>query len=123
MPPHHRFIAEWSPERFLSWAAKVGPQTRQLIAEVLRKPTVVEQSFRTCMGILKLADRYEAPRLEAACCRALNYGIYKYRGIRTILEKGLDRTTTTQRQLFIVPNHENIRGGEYYAEASSGGQG
>jgi transposase len=123
MPPHHRFIAEWSPERFLSWAAKFGPQTERLIAEVLKKPTVVEQSFRTCMGILKLADRYEAPRLEAACRRALAYGIYQYRGIRTILEKGLDRTAMIQRQLFILPNHENIRGEEYYAEASSGGQG
>jgi hypothetical protein len=43
------------------------------------------------MGILKLADRYSFPRLEAACERALRYTPNPgYKHISTILKSGQD---------------------------------
>lgn len=120
MPPHHRFVAEWSPERFLSWAGKIGPDTERLITAVLAKPQVPEQGFRSSLGILKLADRYEPGRLEAACRRANAYAIASYRGIRNILEKGLDRQVKLQRPSTTIPDHENIRGSRYYSPQASG---
>jgi hypothetical protein len=44
-----------------------------------------------CRRLLQLADRYSAPRLEAACRRALYYGQANYRTIRRILQHGVDR--------------------------------
>ena len=35
MPSNHRWYAEWSAEKFLSWAATIGPETAELIAKVL----------------------------------------------------------------------------------------
>jgi len=121
MPLQHRLYAEWSPERFLNWATKIGPNTGELIAAVLESRDVAEQAFRSCLGILKLAERYEDSRLEAASTRALAYGVRSYRGIRSILEKGLDRSSTEQTRSFVLPDHPNIRGGEYYRNAASGG--
>jgi transposase len=120
MPPHHRFVAEWSPERFLSWARKIGPDAERLIAVVLAKPQVPEQGFRSCLGILKLADRYEPGRLEAACRRANAYAVNSYRGIRNILEKGLDRQVKLPPPSTGIPAHENIRGSQYYFPLASG---
>ena len=35
MPSHHRWYAEWSAEKFQSWAATMGPETAEVIAKVL----------------------------------------------------------------------------------------
>ena len=122
MPSQHRMYAEWSPQQFLNWATKIGPQTRVLIATVLDSREVAEQTFRSCLGILKLTERYDNSRLEAAAGRALIYGVTTYRGVRSILEKGLDRMNPQKTTPFLLPDHGNIRGGEYYREAASGGR-
>jgi len=120
MPPNHRLYAEWSPQRFLTWAHTFGPSTEALIAAVLQGREVPEQAFRSCMGILKLADRYEPGRLESAAGRAMTYGVTSYRGLRSILEKGLERQSESTPVLFVLPDHPNIRGSEYYGDAVCG---
>jgi len=35
MPESHRAVADWSPERFVSWAAKTGDKTKEYIAWLL----------------------------------------------------------------------------------------
>ena len=42
-------------------------------------------------GILRLAKRYGAARLEAACARAVAVGARSYRHVDSILKHGLDR--------------------------------
>ena len=54
MPSSHRRYADWTPDRFRRWAAKIGPNTEGLIAAVLASRRHPEQGFRTCLGILKL---------------------------------------------------------------------
>jgi transposase len=41
---------------------------------ILRSRPHPEQGFRSCIGILGLAKRYDAERLDAACARALALG-------------------------------------------------
>jgi len=48
-----------------------------------------------CQRLLRLADSYSRPRLEAACHRALWYGPANYRTIRGILQRGADRLAPT----------------------------
>ena len=72
MPEKHRLFAEqWSPERFSRWAEKIGPATGALITHVLQARRHPEQSYRSCLGILRLAKTYSDARLEAAAQRAL----------------------------------------------------
>lgn len=49
--------------------------------------------LRQAQGVIRLADRYGAERLDAACSRALAFGDPSYRTIKTILERGLDQHT------------------------------
>jgi transposase len=113
MPKSHQAHAEWSPSRLTRWAATIGPQTAALVTAILAARRHPEQGYRSCLGILRLAKRYDAPRLEAACARALTAGARSYRHVDAILKRGLDRTTPAPPTA-PVPAHENIRGRDYY---------
>jgi len=113
MPKSHQAHAEWSPSRLTRWAATIGPQTAALVTAILEARQHPEQGYRSCLGILRLAKRYDAPRLEAACARAVTAGARSYRHVAAILQRGLDRTTDTPTTT-PVPAHDNIRGRDYY---------
>lgn len=84
MPRAHLEFAEWTPERFISWAAKTGPETARAIESVLSRRTYPEHGFRSCMGIISLGKRYGQERLEAACERALLIKGVNYKSIKSI---------------------------------------
>jgi transposase len=71
MPSHHRFYAEWSPERFRRWAADFGPDTEGLVIAILATRRHPEQAFRTCLGVLRLYRDLDRTRAEAVSARAL----------------------------------------------------
>ncbi|MBX9568967.1 MAG: IS21 family transposase [Candidatus Obscuribacterales bacterium] len=116
MPPHHRWYAEWSPSRFLSWAANIGVATTQLIEKHLASANHIEISYRRCIGILKLAKAYGSDRLESASQRALATGAMSYSNIKSMLKTGIDRRPLPADQLptHLHILHENIRGASYY---------
>ena len=115
-PKSHQKYLEWTPSRFISWAEKTGPHTKELIEKVLAGKLHPEQGFRTCLGILGLGKKYETGRLEAACQRALAIRAFSYRSIKSILESGYDRKPLKDQNEEVIPSiqHKNIRGHSYY---------
>ncbi len=73
MPDAHRArLADWTPARFIGWADTIGPNTRQAVEAILGSRKIVEQSFRSCLGVMSLAKRAGGiARLEDSCARAL----------------------------------------------------
>jgi transposase len=114
MPSAHRAHAEWTPSRILSWAGKVGTETRNLCDAILAERPHPEQGFRSCLGILRLGKRYGEARLEAACARALRVRARSYRHVESILKHGLDRVVAAEEQTSLSLTHENVRGRDYY---------
>jgi transposase len=115
MPESHRRHAEWTPSRIVSWAEKTGPETATLVEGVLSSRPHPEQGFRSCLGIVRLGERYGADRLEAACRRALKVRSYSYRSVESILKKGLDRAPEPgSTPAPSHPDHDNVRGADYY---------
>jgi transposase len=115
MPPRHRHYLEWTPERFESWATKIGPETERLISAVMARYRHPALGYRSCLGILRLEQRYGASRLEAAAARSLRFGGASYKSVNHILTSGLDEKPwpaprSTPEPLF----HENLRGPDYY---------
>lgn len=76
MPESHRRHAEWTPSRIVSWATRTGPATAALAEEIMGRRPHPEQGFRSCLGIIRLGQRYGAARFEAACARAAHIGSY-----------------------------------------------
>lgn len=111
----HRFVSDWTPERFLSWGASIHEDVQLYILKILDRKQHPEQAYKSCVGILSFAKKVGNERLTKACQRALGYGIYNYKTIQSILEKGMDKYDDDQENEKIqMPSHENIRGENYY---------
>jgi transposase len=113
--PHaHREWGQWPPERLVGWAAQTGPKTAEVVAAILAHRTHPETGRRACLGLMRLAERYGAPRLEAACGRAVAIHNPRYKSVEAILKNGLDKLALTEEAEAKTPVHENIRGGAYF---------
>jgi transposase len=64
-------------------AAKIGPACAELI-DTLLADRIVER-LRAAQGVLRLAERFPAAQLEAACRRALEHDSPHYRTVKTLL--------------------------------------
>lgn len=118
MPQEHRQYLEWTPERIKNWADKTGEHTRMLIQGIMDSRKHPDQSFRSCLGIMRLSKQYTVERVENACRRAIAVEAYNYRSIKSILQRGLDKAAYPEEHEEPKPiEHANIRGGEYYREA------
>ncbi|HVT58220.1 MAG TPA: IS21 family transposase [Thermoanaerobaculia bacterium] len=118
MPRPHRDYVEWTPERLVRWAQKTGPSVAGLIETVMATRVHPQQGFRSCLGILRLSQRYGDERLEAACRRALEIRGFSYRSVHSILASGLDRNAdSTEPEAARPLVHENLRGPSYYSSA------
>ncbi len=116
MPSDHRFYSEWSPERFIHWAEKIGPNTARIVQTVLESRMHPEQAYRACLGILGFARKYTPARLESACRYALANEINSYRGVKNILVNQIDQLNSLEdmSQPSLQSPHTNIRGKDYY---------
>jgi transposase len=115
MPKSHQKWAQWTPQRFIRWAAKIGPHTTRMIERILDSRPHPQQGFRSCLGILRLAKDFGNARLEAACRRALAIGGTSYRSVESILKHNLDqKPLPDQPDNDTSVEHGNIRGARYY---------
>ena len=114
LAPAHQVVAGWNAQRFLDWAAQIGPQTQTVIERVLQARPHPQQGYRTALGILRLAKAYGNDRLEAACQRAARLQVISYRSLASILKHGLDRQSPTPTQAPLPLHHANVRGPTYY---------
>ncbi|MGY4538170.1 hypothetical protein ACVW0P_002590 [Mucilaginibacter sp. UYNi724] len=65
--------------------------------------------------MLGFAKKAGNERLTMACQRALSYGIHNYKTIQTILENKMDGyEESLLADELPMPNHDNIRGKDYY---------
>jgi len=116
MPKSHQRYLDWTPSRIIRWAGQNGPQTKKLITQILDSRPHPEQGFRSSLGIMRLAKRYDPERLEAACERALLIKAFSYKSVESILKKGLDQQSLSfeQTENPSPMTHNNIRGKHYY---------
>jgi transposase len=115
MPEDHRNYVQWNAERFLSWAKAIGENTVAVTKAILASRKIEQQAYRTCIALLKLAERYSLPRLESACKRALFYspspGI---KSVQTILATEQDLLPDEEPEHDSSSDFSFTRGRGYY---------
>lgn len=117
MPKDHQKYIQWNGERFIKWAAKIGVNTEMVVKAILSGYKVEQQGYKTCMGLLKLADKYTPNRLENACKRALNFTSRpSYKNIQVILSSGQDKQEEQSENAASAANEQYgfTRGDSYY---------
>ena len=116
MPEDHQKYLKWNGDRFRKWAERIGINTYTVINAILTSKGVEQQTYRSCMGLLKLAGKYSDALLEAACKKALSYTASpSYKSVKNILvtgsEKLVSETTNTKTA---HKTHGITRGADYY---------
>jgi transposase len=122
MPENHRQYAKWNAERFIAWAKSIGEYTEAVVKNLLAARTVEQQSYKACIALLKLADKYSVSRLESACRKALSYSPNpSLKSVQTILKTGSDRTSenTKENGAGNSSAHGFVRGASYYGGGKS----
>lgn len=116
MPAAHRAHMEWTPGRFLNWAATIGVAVTGIVRHLLTNRPHPEMGYRACLGLLALVKQYGEARLEAACTRALVIGAPSRKSVASILKAGLDQQPLpgTKQLELPLPTHANVRGPDYY---------
>ena len=118
MPADHQKYLEWNGDRFRKWAERIGPNTHKAVNAILAFQRVEQQSYRSCMGLLKLAEKYSDELLEAACQKALSYTASpSYKSIKNILVAGHDKMSAELQASNAEKTqnkHAITRGADYY---------
>lgn len=113
MSPKHRALIEWTPEKFIQQAAAIHEDVEHYIRKVLENKPHIEQAGKICSGILNLVNKVGGDRLAAACRLADSYSCYSSLEVRNILKNKSEQFDIPEDPSDI-PEHENIRGREYY---------
>jgi transposase len=117
MPEKHLKYNEtlgWDADYFISLASKIGESAVAVFKKVLASKDFIEQTYNACIGLKRLSEIYGTTRFDAACRRALKGSRITYGMIKNILENNLDKQSEPEMGLFLIPDHENIRGPQNY---------
>lgn len=112
MPPAHSAVANRTPDWVRSQAARVGVATAAYVERLLTGRDHIQQGVRSCLGILRLATRYPAEQMEAACVRALAAGASSSGFVEQLLKSGRPLADTAAEDG--IGHHGNVRGADYY---------
>jgi transposase len=114
-PKSHQAHLEWPPSRMVNLARNIGPNTAQLFEQILNAKPHPEMGYRSCLGIIRLAQQYSAQRMEAAAERALLAKACRYQSVKSILKNSLDALPLSPPQPGSPPlTHDNVRGADYF---------
>ena len=114
-PKAHQRYLEWTPSRIIEWCGKIGPETAQVAERILATNRHPEQGYRSCLGIVRLGEKYPHARVEAASRRALALNVCSYQSLKSILKNHLDGQAPEPAPDPQPPaDHPNLRGPEYY---------
>lgn len=112
----HKFVAQWCPDKFTSWAQSIDSSVKDYIVLVLDTTNYPEQAYRSCVGILSLEKKVGKERLINAVKRATFFGVFSYTIIKKILDTKLDQVNLEEElpPSTPLPSHGNVRGASNY---------
>jgi transposase len=114
-PKAHQAHLKWPPSRLIDWAQKTGRFAAELFQQILERYPHPEMGYRSCLGLLRLGEKYGPQRLELACERALASGATTYQSVKSMLAHALESQPLTVESDPRRPSgHDNIRGAGYY---------
>jgi transposase len=114
-PKAHQRHLEWTPSRIVEWSGKIGPATAQVVDRILASNRHPEQGYRSCLGVIRLGNKYTHARVEAAARRAVALQVCSYQSLKAILENNLDGQALEAATDPPPPiDHPNLRGADYY---------
>jgi hypothetical protein len=108
----HRHYNKRSPDYYIEAAKKRSATLGEIITLIFDRPKPPELFYRTCDGLLSLCRKTDPGRFEKACRIALDYNIFNYGYIKSLIEgKSLFMEPEEYKPL---PTPQDTRGKQYY---------
>ena len=95
------------------WASAIGPAMSELIDRLLKSSKHEEQSYNACAGILHKVKTIPKGAAEEVARKCIEINSCKYFTFKQMLKK-MDVKELPEHSPGTLPNHENIRGKDYY---------
>ena len=108
-------MVEEGAEGLLCRARRIGPQTGQWAANLLKERGI--QGMRTLVGLLAMTRKHQSRSIEEACRLAVTHGAYRLKAIRRLMECGSE-----QEQIEFIDEHPLIRNMSVYGQMVSFGE-
>ena len=116
MPPEHLYYKEVNSKDgnyYRRWASAIGPAMSELIDRLLKSSKHEEQSYNACAGILHKVKTIPKGAAEEVARKCIEINSCKYFTFKQMLKK-MDVEELPEHSPGTLPNHENIRGKDYY---------
>src|SRR2546427_2067815 len=114
-PKSHQAHLEWTPSRMVNLAEQIGPHTAEVLERILAEKPHPEMGYRSCLGIIRLAEEYSPTRMEAAAVHDTRTGACCYQYATSLTHTSYDLLPLPEPPpLPLPPSHDNIRGAEYF---------
>ena len=102
MPPDHQMFLEWNGDRFRKWAERIGTNTYNVVNAILSSQRLEQQSYRSCMGILKYLIRNAGFDQPEAYIADINYNSGRKLNRNLIERLATCEYITEYRNIFIT---------------------
>ena len=115
-PEAHRIyeqIRKYNDTDFMEQAGKIGDYTHWAMDHILTYQPNKDQSYKSCLGILRLGELYGYDRLEKACRKCQLTNQVNYKMLKRILTKNLEGIPFHTVNCPKI-DHDNIRGSQTY---------
>lgn len=114
---HHKHYLDRSPDYYMQKAKAKSETFYQLVQFLFEQNRHPEQLYRTCDGLLSLQRKTDPGTFIKACLIAIEHKNYNYKFLVNILKNRMtEKEEPCQEQA--LPNHENIRGRDYYTQTT-----
>ena len=122
MTEEHRKYLNYNADRFAEWGNSAGKHIAATVRHFLKSGKAPEQGYKFCVGLMKLADKYGADRLDGVCESILRYTSEPtLRIITSTLKNGYgNRNTDSGDATKDLSNAYGITRGEAYFRRDGG---
>ena len=114
---HHMHYLDRSPGYYLQKAEKMSSELHGLIQLLFKGGRPPEQNYRTCDGLFSLFRKTNHEIFSKAIKAAIECKNYSYRFVLKLIDNYPNLENEKQKTT-PLPNHENIRGKEYYTQTT-----
>ncbi|OAA87985.1 integrase core domain protein [Clostridium coskatii] len=87
---------------------EIGRNALKFFDEFIKVSNNKKYDYRSITGILSLRNKYSSEVIDKACARAYNYGVFTYRVIKKICEKGIIDLPLYDNQTYINQNTTEV---------------
>jgi hypothetical protein len=112
---HHQRWLDRSPQYYMDKAREKSPSLVRLFEGIFADNRPPEHRYNSCEGLLSLQRKTPSDVFERALAIALENGLYSYSSMMKLIENDA-QNRQKQSPPKPLPEHENIRGKEYYRQ-------